>query len=64
MHFGIPKGAKMSLALNELEWVASHSNSNTTSKHVLQVERLSFLILYAKQPMENHRGQLLSKKFH
>ena len=33
-HFGMPRGAKMSLALNEPEWVALYSNSKTTSEHV------------------------------
>ena len=32
-HFGMPRGAKMSLALNEPNKVALCSNSNTTSKH-------------------------------
>ena len=64
MHFGMPRGAKTSLALNELEWVAIHSNSNTTSKHVLQLARLSLLILYAKQPMENHRDNSCQEEFH
>ena len=38
-HFSIPKGAKMTLALNEPKWVALYSNSNTISKHAAQVER-------------------------
>ena len=32
-HFGMPRGAKMSLALNIQNEVALHSTSNSTSKH-------------------------------
>ena len=38
-HFGMPEGARMSLALNEPEQVALPSNSNTTSEDAPQVER-------------------------
>ena len=38
-HIGMPRGAKMSLALNELKQVPLHSNSNTTSEHASEVER-------------------------
>jgi hypothetical protein len=38
-HFGMPKGAKMSLALAGAKMVALLTNSNTTSKHAPQVER-------------------------
>ena len=37
-HFGMPRGAKMSLALNEPKQVSLHSNSNSTSKHAPQAE--------------------------
>jgi len=50
----MPRGAKMSLTLNELKKVALQSNSNTSSEHAPQVE--SKIKMYAKQPMENHRG--------
>ena len=49
-HFGIARGAEMSLVLNELRYVALHSNS----EHYLQACTTSgnkLLILYAKQPM-------------
>ena len=46
-HFGMPRGAKLSLALNEPEWIALHSKLNTCSEHALQVD-ISNLILYAK----------------
>ena len=42
--------------MNLKKQVALHSNSNTTSKHTPQVER-NYWFLYAKQPIENHRGQ-------
>ena len=38
-HFGMPRGAKMSLALNELTSVALHSNLNTTSNHAPHGEK-------------------------
>ena len=38
-HFGMPRGAKMSLTLNEPNLVTLRSNLNTTSKHAPQVER-------------------------
>ena len=36
--FGMPRGAKMSLALNETYYVGLHSKSNATSEHALLVE--------------------------
>jgi hypothetical protein len=36
---GMPRGSKMSLALNELNQGALHSHSNATSEHASQVER-------------------------
>ena len=38
-YFGIPRGVRMSLALNEPKEVALHPDSNNTSKHTPQVER-------------------------
>ena len=38
-HFGMPRGARITLALNELKYVVLHLNSNTTSKNAPQVER-------------------------
>jgi hypothetical protein len=40
-HISIPRGAKMSLALNKPKEVGLHSNLNTTSEHAPQVERNS-----------------------
>ena len=37
--FGMPRGAKMSLAPQEPKYIACHSNEKTTSKHAPQVER-------------------------
>jgi hypothetical protein len=54
----MPRGAKMSLTLNEPKVVALHLNSNTSSKHAPEVGR-SILILYAEQLMENQRGSLI-----
>ena len=53
-HFGMPGGAKVSLALNESKEVAAlHSNSTTTSdKPAAQAEK-TLLIFYANQAMEN-----------
>ena len=48
---------KISLALNELRYIAS------SFKHAPQVGR-KLLILYAKQPMENYRGPTLDGKSH
>ena len=31
-HFGMPRGAEVNLALNELKYVALHSNNSTTSE--------------------------------
>jgi hypothetical protein len=61
-HFGISRGAKVSLALNESKEVALHSNSNTTlDKPTPQVEK-TLLIFYANQPMENHGGWTPNEK--
>ena len=38
-YFGMPRGAKMRLALNEPKQVAIHPNSNATLEHAMQVER-------------------------
>ena len=38
-HFGMPRGAKMTLAVNETKYVALRSNSDTTSVHAPQLER-------------------------
>ena len=38
-HFGMPRGAKMSLALDEPKWVAPLSIPSTTYKRAPQVER-------------------------
>ena len=38
-YLGIPRGAKMYLALNEPKLVALHSNSNSTSENAPQMER-------------------------
>ena len=40
IHFGLSRGAKVSLALDEPKLVALHSKSNTTSKHAPQLERI------------------------
>ena len=32
-HWGVPRGARMSLILNEPKEFTLHSNSNTTSEH-------------------------------
>ena len=62
--FGMSRGAKMSLALNEPKEVeAPHSDLNTTSEDAPQVER-NLLIFNAKQPMENHRGPIPDEKSH
>ena len=53
-HFGMPGGAKMNLALNELREVDLHSNSGTTSKHAPQVER-NYSYCMQNSQMENHR---------
>ena len=47
----MPRGAKMSLVLNDPKQV--ESNSNTTFKGAPQLEK-KLLILYAKEPMRNH----------
>ena len=52
VHFGMPRGAKMNLALNELK---HHLPACTPSQNRL-------LTLYAEQPMESHRGQSLATK--
>ena len=36
---GMPRGARMSLTLDEFKYITLHSSSNTTSKHAIQVER-------------------------
>ena len=56
----MPKGAQMSVALNELKLVALHSNSNIY--YITCGKKL--LTLYAKQPMENHGGLTLETMFH
>jgi hypothetical protein len=38
-HVGMPRGAKMSMALAEPKQVALRSKLNTTSEHTPQVER-------------------------
>ena len=38
-HLGMPRVAKVTLALNELKWVALHSNPYTTSECAPQVEK-------------------------
>ncbi len=53
-HFGMPRGAKLSLTLNEPKLVALGSTSNTNSKHAPQ-SGSNLLTWYAKQPMANHR---------
>jgi hypothetical protein len=40
MHSGMPRGARMSLTLNEQKWVALHSNSNSISKHAPQLKEI------------------------
>ena len=40
INFDMPRGAKMSLILNELKVVALHSYSNTSSKHAPEVGRI------------------------
>ena len=37
IHLGISRGAKMSLASNELKWIPLHSTWNTISDHGPQV---------------------------
>ena len=51
----------MSLALTESKQLALRSNSHTTSEHTPQSGEKLF-ILYAKQPMENHREQTPDEK--
>jgi hypothetical protein len=36
---GMPRGARMSLTLDELKYVTLHSSSNTTTTHAIQMER-------------------------
>ena len=60
-HFGMPRGAKMSKALNELNKIALHSKSNTTSEHATTSEK-DLLIVYAKQPMVYHKRPNPNKK--
>ena len=38
-HFGMPRGTKTILTLNELKKVALRLNSNATSEHAPQVDR-------------------------
>jgi hypothetical protein len=57
----MPRGAEMSLAINEPEHVALYSNSNTTSEHALQMEK-KFLILYACKTTK--RGPTPNEKTH
>ena len=42
--FEMPRGAQLSLALNEARWVVLYLDSNTTSELILQVERNNFNI--------------------
>ena len=51
----MPRGAKISLALNELKQVALHSNSNITSKHATQVQRYYWFCMQ-KKTMGNCKG--------
>jgi hypothetical protein len=62
-HFGMPRVAKMSLALTEPKSI----DLSSKVKHYLQgcttsVQKL--LILYAKQPMKNHKAPTPDKKPH
>jgi hypothetical protein len=55
---GVPGGAKLSLAPIGLTYVALHSNSNI---QVCTAVGKPSLVLYAKQPLENHTGYLPMK---
>ena len=48
-HFGMPRGARLSLTLTEPKLVALGSTSNTNSKHAPQVE-----VIYS-HGMENNQ---------
>ena len=52
------QGAEVGLALNELQYIILHLDSNTTSEQALSEKEL--LVLYAKQPMEIIGDQLKS----
>ena len=62
-HFSMPKHAKMSLALNEPQDI---SYSPCKFKHYLPAytrSRKGILILYAIQPIKNHRGPAPDENF-
>ena len=43
-HFDTPRGAKITLALNEPKQVALHSNSSTNSENAPQVEKKLLIV--------------------
>ena len=57
-HFGMPRGAKMHLALIETKWVPLHSN--TTSKDAPQVEK-KLMMSYGNNQWKIIRDQLPTK---
>ena len=59
-HQGMPRGAKVSEAFNDLKQVAFHSNTSTTSKDGPQVER-DYGNFYAKTQWEIIGDQLRLK---
>ena len=52
-HFGMPRGAKMSLDLNEATYNVSRSNSYTNSKHAPMIWK----VLYAKKPTPDQKSR-------
>jgi hypothetical protein len=59
---GMRRGAKMSLVLNEPHKIGC--SSFKSSDYLRACPRTGILILYAKQPMENHEGSALDVKSH
>ena len=55
-HIGMPRGAKMNLALNEPKQVTLYTTSITTFEHTPQVKKI--LILYAK-----HQWKIIGTNF-
>ena len=50
---------------NEPKWVALHSHSNTTYGHASsQLVRRKFLIMYAIQSMQDHKGPTTEEMSH
>lgn len=60
-HFGMSKASKMGLALNEMRYIAIHSNVNTIFKHAPQVERNGSFCIQDNQ--WKYRGLTPNKEF-